>query len=114
VKTNKEIWVTNLTSKDLLIDDLNVRLRARSSVNLLVKNLRLTEELVVKSINNGSINKKSKFIAVRKEAPVFISKKIEASKDPLLKPKHSIIEHIDENYQELDIIDDPINQSDEL
>jgi len=74
-KKNKEIWVTNInTSKDLLIDDLGITIKAGSSINLLNgRYTYITEDDINLSIASGALKKKGRILKVRVVAPVFFN-----------------------------------------
>lgn len=74
-KKEKELWITNIsTKKDVLIDDLGIRIRAGQSINLLAKKrngsliYNVNMDQIEKSIKEGSIfNKKD--LKIRKFEP---------------------------------------------
>lgn len=76
---NEELWITNICrTKDISIGDLNLKIRAGQSINLLAKNKRgkplyaITREMIEKSVTSGSVFN-NEFLKVRKVAPVFFS-----------------------------------------
>lgn len=66
----KEFWIVNTQNKITTLYDLNITLLPYESKNLLNKNLSLSEEQILKSINSGSI-KNNSFIKIRKLPPTI-------------------------------------------
>ena len=79
-----EIWITNISKKDVFIQDLKYTIPARSSTNFLGRGFHLTKDEIIKSISSGSISQKPNILKLRKippEKPFIV--KIEKSKEPL-------------------------------
>ncbi len=72
-----EFWITNISKMNVSLADLNLTVKSFSSVNLLdKKHYDYTLEQLENSAKTGSIFKKSKLIAVRKNAPKDITNNI--------------------------------------
>lgn len=100
----KEIWITNFTKKDILIEDLGVKIPKMSIVNLLRYNL--LEENILKSIQSGSIFKKSKYIRVRHTGPEFKKERKLVSDQPSIRLQKSGFTQEKKEYDELRIDDE--------
>lgn len=104
----KDFWITNITNKDLAVEDLGIRIRAFTSINLLdSKHYHFNVEQLEKSQNNGSLFKKKEMICVRQIAPET-NKVHNIKKNDFYRPsiKRSGIEHKPVVYDELIIPDD--------
>lgn len=106
----KEFWITNITKRDVSLGDLNLTIRAYTSINLLDKHYHFTMEQIEKSLKEGgSLYAKQKMVYVRKIAP--ISRKmnrpilIDLYKSGPQRTK-SIYEVKYEKYEELEISDE--------
>lgn len=62
-KPEKEIWVYNLSKKDLTLYDLNITIPAMKVMNLLRDKI-ITEEQVIVSQKSGDLFKKAKWLRV--------------------------------------------------
>ena len=100
----KEIWITNFTKKDILIEDLGVKIPKMSIVNLFRYNL--LEENILKSIQSGSIFKKSKYIRVRHTAPEFRKERKLVSDQPSIRLQKAGFTQEKKEYDELRIDDE--------
>lgn len=90
------------------LSDLNLTIKARSSVNLLDdKHYSYTKEQLDKSVKEGSIFKKRNKIFVRKVAPIVESKVVLSIKDTYIQSRERSIYSIkEETYEELEMTDD--------
>lgn len=69
-KRNKEFWITNTSTRDVSLADLNVTVRSFASINLLdPRHYQLTEAQIQNSVTSGSIFKKRDKIKLRVSAP---------------------------------------------
>lgn len=100
----KEIWITNFTKKDILIEDLGVKIPKMSIVNLFKYNL--LEENILKSIQSGSIFKKSQYIRIRQTAPEFRKERKLVSDQPSIRLQKSGFTQEKKEYDELRIDDE--------
>lgn len=101
-------WVTNISNMNVSLSDLNLTIKARSSVNLLDdKHYSYTKEQLDKSVKEGSIFKKRNKIFVRKVAPIVESKVVLSIKDTYIQSRERSIYSIkEETYEELEMTDD--------
>src|SRR5690606_8325294 len=116
----RELWITNINyKKDIKIDDLGLVIPSGQSKNLLSNNCKdITIEQIEKSLENGSLFKKSNYLKVRQVAPVVPGPTIKASTDyrivsptrfPGLRTNITIEER---EYEDLDFEDS--NSTDEM
>jgi len=108
-KQNKEFWITNISNRNVSLADLNLTIKAFSSINLLDnKHYHYTIEEIEKSVQSGSIYKKRDKIFVRSVAPETIkATTITFKKDEKIPSRHtSLFEIKQEKYEELDLTDE--------
>lgn len=110
--SNPTFWVTNISQKDVYLEDLGVRVRAMTSINLAdYKHYpHLTWEILNKSEISGSLFKKQKSIKHRKVEPELPKKNyIELDTNAAIPTRqHSGLEIKEEQYDELNIVDDDV------
>lgn len=108
ISKSKQIWVKNISDRDVSLTDLNLTIKSNKSINLLdSKRYHLTEEQINNSLKSGSLYKKSSKIKLLANPP-NINKSLMQ-----IMPKTSIptrarsgIPIIAPNYTELEISDD--------
>jgi len=106
-KKEKTFWITNISSFNVSLADLNLTIKPNSSVNLLdKKHYYFTIEQLEKSAKYGSIFKKSDKIIIRKIAPNSKKKEIELSKEILYKAEKSLYKIQEQKFEELNISDE--------
>lgn len=107
-KVEKTFWLTNISDRNVMLSDLNLQIKARSSVNLLSKHYSLTEEELEKSLQSGSIFFKRDKIVKRLVPPETIQgNKIELDSMATIPSKQrSILEVKNIEYEELKMSDD--------
>ena len=65
-----EFWITNITKRNVCLSDLSLTIPAYKSMNLLdKKHFHYNTEQLEKSMDSGSLFKKSNMVKVRKVAP---------------------------------------------
>lgn len=100
-----DFWITNISKMNVCLRDLNLTVKARSSINLMdLKHYRYTLEQLQKSAESGSLYRKSDKIKVCNVAPTFRSKRIQLSKEPLARinnPLFSTATVVEEKFEEL-------------
>lgn len=70
MKNKETFWITNFSNMNVSLSDLNVTIKAFSSVNLLdEKHYNLTKDQLIKSAQEGSLFKKRDKINIRKVPP---------------------------------------------
>ena len=106
--SNKTFWITNISNRNISLTDLNLTIRAFSSVNLMDnRHYNYTIDQLEKSVSNGSIFLKNRMLAVRKNAPVIIENNISMSKETFIPGRERSIFNIkEEQYEELRVESD--------
>lgn len=105
--SNKEFWVTNLSNRDVSLADLNLTIRAFTSVNLLGKRYHYTLEQLEKSVACGSIFKKRDKIVKRIVPPQFIKmNSVDMSDANIPSRERSVLDIKEEKYEELMVSDE--------
>jgi hypothetical protein len=107
-KNDREIWVKNISKKyDVSLGDLRISIKKGQNVNLLSPGFRFTEEQVLKSIESGSIYKKSDVIKVRKVAPVKRSYILDKAKNlEQIRPLRKQVDLGEVEHEELSLAND--------
>ena len=117
MKTSESFWITNASTMNVSLADLNITIKAMSSINLLdKKHFSFSKEQLLKSLASGSLFKKRNRIFVRQIAPekentylLFNREESFPSRD------RSILSIKEENYEELNLSDaEYANQNAEL
>jgi hypothetical protein len=110
MKTDKlSFWVTNLSNMNVSLTDLNLTIKAFSTVNLLdMRHYQYTLEQLQKSATAGSLFKKRNKLVVRKVAPPDPKREEKKSNLQSVIPSRekSIFEIKEEKYEELQITDE--------
>ncbi len=106
--SKKDFWITNISNTDVSLADLNLTIRAQSSINLLDnKHYNYTLEQLERSKVSGSLFKKSNKVYVRKVPPMFSKINLPVVEDAFIpNRKKSLYEIKQEKYEELLISDD--------
>lgn len=101
-------WVTNICNMNVSLADLNLTIKAYSSVNLLdKKHYQYTFEQLTKSVESGSIFKKRDKIMVRKVAPDVLKSNIPLNRETFMPSRERSLYVIrQENYEELNVSDE--------
>jgi len=101
-------WVTNISNRNVSLADLNLTIKAYSTVNLLdSKHYSYSLEELNKSAKNGSLFKKQKIIVVRKTAPVLNKKQVLINKEAVIPSRErSLYKITEEFYEELNVSDE--------
>jgi len=107
-----EYWVTNICNRNVSLADLNLTIKAFTSVNLLdSKHYYYTLEQLEKSKKSGSIFKKRDKIKVREVAPEIIKMDMPYIRDAIIPSRQrSIYEISEQKYEELDFLEHQENQ----
>lgn len=107
MKIEQSFWITNISKMNVSLADLNLTVKAFSSVNLLDKrHYQYTLEQLEKSVESGSIFKKSDKIVVRKLAPEVLKANVPLNRDVFIPSRErSTLNIKEEHYKELDISD---------
>jgi hypothetical protein len=101
-------WVTNICPMNVSLADLNLTIKAFSSVNLLdKKHYKYTLEQLQKSVESGSIFKKRDRIVVRRLAPEILKANVPLTRETFIPSRErSTLVIKEENYEELNISDE--------
>lgn len=108
-KNNKpEFWVTNISSMNVSLTDLNLTIKAFVSVNLLdSRHYKYSLSELQLSAASGSIYKKRDKLVIRKNAPDIMTPNVAINKDSIIPGReHSILAIKEEYYEELKISDE--------
>jgi hypothetical protein len=107
-KEQPTFWVTNQSNRNVSLTDLNLTIKAFSSVNLLdKKHYSYTLEQLQLSEQRGSIFNKKYWIKVRKVEPEVIKMNVPFSSETFIPSRERsvlVIEH--KNYEELNVSDE--------
>lgn len=105
---NKSFWITNVSNRNVSLADLNLTVKAFTSVNLLDnKHYSYTLEQLEKSEKEGSLAKKSRLISVRKIEPEYLKVNVPFVHETYIPSRERSIYNIkDEKYEELNISDE--------
>lgn len=107
MKNNKGFWIKNWTNKNIFIEDLNLVIYARTSVNLLSKNNRFTDKQINDSKAHGSLYKKQKYLVFCGDSITTDKRKILENKEYSIPDRRrSVFENKEEVFEELIIKDD--------
>jgi hypothetical protein len=110
-------WLTNLCNRNVSLYDLNLTIKAFSSINLMDKrHYNYSLEELEKSAASGSIFKKRKMLSVRKVEPTVIKMNIPMVEEVYIPSRErSVFEIKEENYEELLVSDEDFaNQNAEM
>jgi len=104
----KDFWVTNICNRNVSLADLNLTIKAFSSVNLLdSRHYSYTFEQLKQSEISGSIFKKSTKIKVRKVPPTAIKTNMLVTRDAHIPGRErSVFEIKNDHYEELTVSDE--------
>lgn len=101
-------WVTNISNRNVSLTDLNLTIKAFSSVNLLnTKHYPYTRAQLEKSAASGSLFKKRSMLAVRKVAPEVFDMNIPFLYETYIPTREkSVLTITEEKYEELNVSDE--------
>jgi hypothetical protein len=101
-------WLTNFSNRNISLTDLNLTVRAFSSINLLdSKHYSYTLDQLNLSVTKGSIFKKRKMLTVRQIAPIVTKMNVPFNKETFIPSRErSILSIKEENYDELNLSDE--------
>lgn len=105
---NNTFWITNISSRNVSLADLNLTVKAFTSVNLLDnRHYYYTLEQLQKSAHDGSLAKKGKLIKIRKVEPEHIQVNVPFIQETYIPSRQrSIYDIKEEKYEELNISDE--------
>lgn len=101
-------WLTNISNRNVSLADLDLTVKAYSSVNLLdKKHYEYTPEQLLKSAESGSIFKKRDKLVVRKIAPEILKANVPLTRETFIPSRErSLFTIKEENYEELNVSDE--------
>jgi hypothetical protein len=104
----QEFWATNISNMNVSLSDLNLTIKAFSSVNLLdTRHYSYTIEQLEKSRNSGSLSRKRNKIVIRDVAPKTAQMHKSVLKEACVPNRaRSVYEIKNEKYEELAISDE--------
>lgn len=82
-----QLWVTNVSKRNIYISDLRIRIPAGAQWNLLMPNLGLTLEQLTASVQTGSLSKLEGKIRLGKVASPWKPPPIRLATEPTISPK---------------------------
>jgi hypothetical protein len=109
-------WLTNFSNRNVSLTDLNLTVKAFSSVNLLDhKHYYYTIDQLVKSATEGSIFKKRRMLRVRQITPIITKMDMPFLRETFIPSReHSILTIEEANYEELKVSDDFNKENEEF
>lgn len=104
----QSFWITNISNRNVSLADLNLTIKAFSSVNLLdEKHYAYSLEQLQVSAEKGSLAKKKDKLVVRTFAPKSTQKNIGISREAMIPTRERSLFNIkEEHYEELNISDE--------
>jgi len=111
-KSMKNIWITNVSKRDIHISDLGLVVKSYTSIKILNNpRLRLTPLQVLNSIKSGTIHKKRRYLVIGTNTPnQIVSQTKEISTQPMPDRSRSLKEIKEETYEELMLSDEDYMQ----
>jgi hypothetical protein len=108
VAKKKCFWITNMCNRNVSLSDLNLTVKAFSSINLLdKKHYYYTLSQLEKSAKSGSLYKKRHLISVRVVEPIVLKMDIPFRKETYIDSRErSVLEIKEESYEELNLSDE--------
>jgi hypothetical protein len=105
---DQEFWIVNISNRNVTLSDLNLSIKAGSSVNLLdKKHYHLTMDQLQKSLTSGSIYKKRDKIFKRVVPPTFKKDPMAIDMNAVVSSRSkSIFEIKEERFEELEFTDE--------
>ena len=103
MKIKDSFWITNISNMNISLSDLNLTVKAFSSVNLLDnKHYFYTKEQLMKSSKEGSLFKKKDRIFIRKIPPeIYKNNILSLNNSNIPSRERSIFVLKEEKYEEL-------------
>ncbi len=107
-KETLTFWLTNFSPMNVSLADLNLTVKAYTSVNLLdAKHYQYTIDQLKKSAESGSIFKKRDKLIVRKIAPEVLKANVPLTRETFIPNRErSLLSIKEENYEELNVSDE--------
>lgn len=101
-------WITNISNRNVSLADLNLTVKAGTSINLLdKKHYNYSLEQLWASVNSGSLSKKKDKIFIRQLAPTIIKNKMIFNHEATIPTRERSLYNIkEEHYEELNVSDE--------
>ncbi len=101
-------WITNISNRNVSLADLNVTIKAFSSVNLLdSKHYSYSVDQLEASAKTGSLAKKKDKLVIRRFAPTITQRNVSLNRDAMIPSRERSLYNIkEEHYEELNISDE--------
>jgi hypothetical protein len=101
-------WLTNISNRNVSLTDLNLTVKAYSSINLLdQKHYKYNLNQLLKSAESGSLFKKRDKLVIRKVAPEILKANVPLNRETFIPSRErSLLVIKEENYEELNISDE--------
>lgn len=101
-------WITNISNRNVSLTDLNLTIKAFTSVNLLdKKHYDYSLEQLQTSVSSGSLAKKRDKLVVRQLAPTIIKNDTSFSRESMIPTRERSLYNIkEEHYEELAVSDE--------
>jgi len=100
----KNLWITNISNRDIALHDLNLIIPSKKSINLYdFKHSRLTEEQINASMSSGSIFKKKSNLFINDKLPKSARPIKKVNELPLIGARKNDIIIEKTNFDELNI-----------
>jgi len=108
-------WLTNVSNRNVSLSDLNLTVKAYSSINLLDnKHYQYTLDQLQKSVESGSVFKKRDKLVVRKIAPEILKANVPLIRETYIPSRErSVFAIKEQNYEELRVENEDQKISDE-
>lgn len=108
MKNTAAFWITNISNRNVSLADLNLTIKAFSSINLLnKKHYSYTVEQLRTSAAIGSLHSKSNMIVIRSVAPEIIKMNMPVVAETYIPSRERSVYSIkDEKYEELEMSDE--------
>ena len=104
----ESFWITNISKMNVSLADLNLTVKANSSIDLMSKHHYYTKEQLINSAKTGSLFKKRDKIFIRKVAPDGNQyNMIPFVRDNIIPSRaRSVFEIKEEKFEELNVSDE--------
>lgn len=114
-QTSITFWLTNCCNRNISLADLNLTIKAFSSINLMdKKHYSYNLEQLFKSATKGSIFNKRRMLSIRQVNPVVSVMNIPFNRETFIPTRERSILTIEEsNYDELRVATDDFNKENE-
>jgi len=101
-------WVTNMSKMNVSLSDLNLTIKAFTTINLLdQKHYSYTLDQLLTSATKGSLAKKKDKLVIRQVAPEYSKKNVLLDRETFIPTRERSLFNIkEEKYEELEVSDE--------